>query len=67
MLFGFLKSERIMRIAPMVIYASARLKIGHTLRSMKSITQPKYRRSIKLLIAPAIIRIMNNELGIKNF
>ena len=66
-LFGFFKNEKIIMTAPIVIYESARLKTGHIFRSTKSITQPKYRRSIKLLIAPAIIRIMNKELGIRKF
>lgn len=53
--------------APMVIYESAKLKTGHIFKSIKSITQPKRRRSMMLDKAPDRIRIKNKELRIKRF
>ena len=43
-------------IAPAVMKISARLNIGQNRRLMKSMTQPKYTRSIMLENAPEIIR-----------
>lgn len=46
---------------------SAILKTGQNCRSMKSITQPKYKRSIMLEIAPDIISIKYKVLCIMYF